>query len=60
MYKNSEGYRDPTAGEAIRAADRSPKHIDECRKALNEAARKSGLVVIALKDIRTGRKWFFK
>jgi len=26
-YKNNEGYPDPTAGKAIRAADRMPTHI---------------------------------
>ncbi len=36
MYKNSEGYNDPTAGKAIRAAVRMPTHVYNVYAALNQ------------------------
>lgn len=38
MYKNKEGYRDPTAGKAIRSADRIPRNIYEVYRKLNQAS----------------------
>lgn len=34
MNKNSEGYPDPTAGKAIRAASRPPEEVINFRKAM--------------------------
>lgn len=57
MHKNGEGYPDPTAGEAIRAADRIPKHIYEIYKATNTMLAISGLEIIGLRDRRTKQEW---
>ena len=38
MYKNQEGYRDPTAGKAIKDASRIPHHVKEAHKALKDIA----------------------
>lgn len=50
VYRNSEGYSDPTAGRAISKADRMPTHIYNAYKILNEVAGLMGLEVTALKD----------
>ena len=34
MYKNNEGYPDPTAGRAIRKADKPPEEVINFRRAL--------------------------
>ena len=34
MHKNAEGYPDPTAGRAIRKADKPPEEVMNFRKAL--------------------------
>lgn len=57
MYKNSEGYADPTAGEAIRSADRMPKHIYEIYRATNTMLAISGLEITGLRDKRTKQEW---
>lgn len=38
MYKNKEGYRNPTAGEDIRSVDRMPRNIYEVYRKLNQAS----------------------
>lgn len=57
MYKNKEGYPDPTAGEAIQAAVRMPKHIHDIYKAINTVLNISGLEIIGLRDKRTKKEW---
>lgn len=57
MYKNSEGYSDPTAGKAMRSADRMPKHIWNVFKELNRVAEKSKIKVTEIQDLETGRKY---
>lgn len=57
MYKNSEGYSDPTAGKAMRAADRMPKNIWDVFKELNRVAEKSKIKVTEIQDLETGRKY---
>ena len=34
MYKNSEGYPDPTAGKAVRQADKPPEEVINFRRAM--------------------------
>lgn len=57
MYKNQEGYPDPTAGKAIRAAARMPTHIFNVYDVLNRAAGLHGLEIIGLRDKKTGKEW---
>ena len=58
--KNGEGYRDPTASDAIREADQPPKHVKAAVSRMKMIARWHGLEVtnrIWLKDTKTGREW---
>lgn len=60
MYKNSEGYSDPTAGQAITEADTPPKTVSELVKAFKSIAGLAGYEItnrIWLKDKETGREW---
>ena len=34
MYKNNEGYPDPTAGRAVRKADKPPEEVINFRRAM--------------------------
>lgn len=55
--KNSEGYPDPTAEKAIRAAGRLPTHVYNVLKVLNDAAGLMGYEVIGIRDRKTGKEW---
>lgn len=55
--KNKEGYPDPTAGEAIRAAGRMPTHIFDIYSALNNVAGLHGLEITGLRDRKTKKEW---
>lgn len=60
MYKNGEGYPDPTAGEAVREADRLPRPVWEVIRVLRTVASLAGFEIvgkISLKDKETGRIW---
>ncbi len=60
MMRNKEGYPDPTAGRAIREADRPPENIELAVRAMKEAARQHDAEVvgrITLRDKKTGRLW---
>lgn len=57
MYKNSEGYSDPTAGKAMRSADRMPTHIWNVFKELNRVAGLHGFEIVGLRDRKTGKEW---
>ena len=46
MYKNQEGYCDPTAGKAIQDASRIPHHVKEAHKALKDIASLLGFEVL--------------
>lgn len=52
-YKNKEGYPDPTAGKAVRAASRMPTHIYNIYQALNAVAAIHGLELMGLRDKKT-------
>lgn len=56
-YRNKEGYRDPTAGKAIRAAGHMPTHIFNIYEALNNVAGLHGLEITGLRDKKTGKEW---
>jgi hypothetical protein len=58
-YKNKEGYPDPTAARAIKAADRPPEEIIMFRKmikALSVICHVRVLGKVTLVD-RKGRRW---
>ena len=60
MYKNSEGYADPTPGEAMRSAGRLPRPVWEVICVLRNVASLAGFEIvgqIGLKDKETGRIW---
>ena len=57
MYKNQEGYNDPTAGEVIRDYNRMPHHMKEALNALKRIAHLLGFEIIAVKDIKTGKEY---
>lgn len=60
MYKNKEGYPDPTAGKAVSAADRPPEAINWMLGIFREIASKLGFEIIGritFRDRSTGREW---
>lgn len=57
MEKNKEGYPDPTAGKAIRAAARMPTHIYNIYEVLNNVAGLHGLEITGLRDKKTKKEW---
>lgn len=52
---NKEGYRDPTAEQAISNASKVPKYIKEIFRALNTVAGIHSLEITEMRDIKTGR-----
>ena len=60
MHRNKEGYLDPTAGDAIREADRPPEDLSRAIRLMKFAADCLGFEVgerIVLIDKKTGRRW---
>ena len=60
MYKNAEGYPDPTEGEAIRRADRPPEDLSLAIRLMKFAADCLGFEVIGriwLRDKKTGMEY---
>ena len=57
--KNSEGYPDPTATQAISRADKLPKHIADVVHILRLVAGMAGLRIksIELTDRKTGKNY---
>lgn len=58
MHRNKEGYPDPTAGDAIREADRPPELVSWYIKIIKNLAEIFDLEVIGrvtVKDKSTGR-----
>lgn len=55
--KNKEGYPDPTASKAIRAADRMPQHAYKDYCILRAMAYRMGLKITRIKDLESGREW---
>ena len=60
MYKNNEGYNDPTAGAAITDADRPPHQVGQVIHILKLIASLAGFDIVCrirLRDRETGREW---
>ena len=60
MHKNKEGYPDPTAAEAIQAADKQPKKISWYIKTIKDLADIVDLEVVSyvhVKDKKTKKIW---
>lgn len=55
--KNHEGYSDPTAGKAIKAAGHMPTHIYNAYVALNNIAGIMGLEIAEIRDRKTKKEW---
>lgn len=55
--KNKEGYPDPTAGKAIRAAERMPTHVYNAFNAINNVASLLGFEITGLRDKKTKKEW---
>ena len=55
--KNNEGYPDPTASKAIRAAERMPEHTYRDYCILRAMAYRMGLKITRLKDVQSGKEW---
>lgn len=60
IYKNKEGYPDPTAGDAIQQADRPPEHVTWFIKTVKSIAALVDLEIVGrirVKDKDTGREY---
>lgn len=60
MHRNKEGYPDPTAGDAIREADRPPEDLTRAIRPMKFAADCLGFEVIGriwLRDKKTGMEY---
>ena len=55
--RNQEGYPDPTASKAIRAADHMPEHTYKDYCILRAMAYRMGLKITRIKDLESGREW---
>lgn len=56
---NHEGYKDPTAERAIRAANKQPKYVRDAKHALEIVASLMGFDIkqICIKDKKTGKEY---
>lgn len=54
---NKEGYRDPTADQAVHNVSRMPRRIKDVVRALNTVASLHGLEIVVVRDRRTGQEW---
>ena len=52
---NREGYRDPTAEQAISNANKLPRYIKEIFRALNTVAGMHSLEITEMRDVKSGR-----
>ena len=52
---NKEGYRDPTAEQAISNANKLPRYIKEIFRALNTVAGMHSLEITEMRDVKSGR-----
>ena len=57
IYKNHEGYPDPTRGMAIKAAGHMPEQIYKDYCILRAMAFRMGLEITEIRDMKTKRKW---
>lgn len=56
-YENNEGYPDPTAGKAIRAAGRMPTQIYNDYCLINNIAGRLGLEITGVREKKTGKEY---
>lgn len=59
-YRNSEGYSDPTAGQAIASADHPPRQVTQIIHILKLIASLAGFDIVGkirLRDRETGKEW---
>ena len=56
-YKNSEGYSDPTAGKAMKAAGHMSEQIYRDYCILRAIAYRMGLEITEIRDRKTKKKW---
>ena len=54
---NHEGYRDPTADQAVRNAEKIPRRIKDVMRAMNAVASLHGLEIVTVRDRKTGQEW---
>lgn len=54
---NGEGYRDPTADQAVRNVSRMPRRIKDVVRAINTVASLHGLEIVVVRDRHTGKEW---
>ena len=54
---NHEGYRDPTADQAVRNTDKIPRRIKDVMRAMNAVASLHGLEIVMVRDRKTGQEW---
>ena len=54
--RNKEGYPDPAASKAIRAADRIPEHTYKDYCILRAMVYRMGLKITRIKDLESGRE----
>ena len=54
---NHEGYRDPTADQAVRNAEKIPRRIKDVMRALNDVARLYGVELVTGRGRTKGRRW---
>lgn len=54
---NKEGYRDPTAEQAVHNVSRMPPRIKDVLRALNTVASLHGLEIVSVRDRHTGKEW---
>ena len=59
MYKNKEGYADPTAGKAIKKADKPPENVVMFRKMLKAMCMIFHIRVLGKVTLvdEKGRRW---
>lgn len=54
---NHEGYRDPTADQAVRNTEKIPRRIKDVMRAMNAVASLHGLEIVTVRDRKTGQEW---
>ena len=59
MYKNHEGYPDPTQGKAIREADKPPEEVRHFRLAMKLMCRIFHVRILGKVTVvdKKGRRW---
>ena len=56
-YKNNEGYSDPTAGKAMKAAGHMPDHVFRDYCVLRAVAYRLGLEIAGIRERKSKKEW---